>query len=54
MLLHSDDMAEKIFDRLTKMGYAVSEDECQDIADIFLDLLLDLGIMKELDGFDLF
>lgn len=54
MILHSDDIAETIYDRLTRMGYAVSEDECQDIADVFFDLLLDMGIMQELDEIDEF
>lgn len=52
MMFTNDDIAEMIYDRLVKMGYAVSEEETLDLADVFFDMLLDLGIMRELD--DLF
>lgn len=49
MILHSDDIAEMIYERLVNLGYAVNEEETHDLADVFFDLMLELGIMDELD-----
>lgn len=48
MLLHNEDIAEMLYNRLLKNGYSPTEEECLALADIFFDLLIDLELLKEL------
>lgn len=46
--VHQDDIADYIFEKLVERGYAPTEDESFELADIVFDLLIELGVMEEM------
>jgi hypothetical protein len=51
--IDSDDLMEMIYDELLMRGYAPTEEEAEDLADIFFNVLLSIGLEDEIDLDDL-
>lgn len=49
MVVNTEFLAEHIYNHLMKKGYEPTEEQCLELADVFLDMMIDFNLMDEID-----
>lgn len=49
MVVNTEFLAEHIYEALMKKGYEPTEEQCLELADVFLDMMIDFNLMDEID-----
>jgi hypothetical protein len=50
--IDTKDIERFFWSMLVKLGYAPTDDECQDLADICFDYIMSLGFMDEVEYYE--
>jgi hypothetical protein len=50
-IISTEDISDFIYQKLIQQGYAPKEEECEDLADIMFDYLIELGIVEDFEEY---
>jgi hypothetical protein len=51
IIIDTEDIKNFFFEKLVKHGYAPTEDECEDLADVCFDYLYHLGLLEDIEEY---